>query len=242
MTLDQQIALGASLSASLTAIATFMTVLEMKRQREASYRPDLKLARSTFVGIAPDAPNKLPSKWQKKPDDPPIEWLEVPIHNLGLRAARDVTLYWSCDIERIVRDVNDFATRAEADFRFQYDSPLLTVHSKKYSNHASHWKNQQSASIDYILPAAPDVESTIIRLPFAYAQLLSAYCFFGTQSPNNMSFDIPPLMLTIEYLDAVSEKHSLVVDVAIHITAISAGTIMFGYIESTPAKIKTLVI
>ena len=60
MTVDQLVALGASIGACLSAIAAFLMIRQIARQREASYRPELALSR-TAIRSTRDNEKALPT-------------------------------------------------------------------------------------------------------------------------------------------------------------------------------------
>jgi hypothetical protein len=89
MTIDQVVALLASIGACLSAVATFLTVRQIAKQREASYRPELALSRILFEGSrGPIAEGAIPSFWTKKPEydesQKELQRLTVPLQNVGL--------------------------------------------------------------------------------------------------------------------------------------------------------------
>jgi hypothetical protein len=59
MTNDQIVALLASIGACLSAVATFLTVRQIAKQRVASYRPELALSQSIFEGSTDPAAGLL---------------------------------------------------------------------------------------------------------------------------------------------------------------------------------------
>ena len=99
MTIDQVIALAASVGACLAAVATFLTVLEMVKQRASSYRPELIIAKVTFDATAnADRDKDVPRNWRRTlaknnwapSSHYPWERFALPLVNIGLGAAKAV--------------------------------------------------------------------------------------------------------------------------------------------------------
>ena len=63
MTIDQIIALVSSIGACLAALAALLAVLEMKRQRAATYHPELVLSQKVFEGAGSVKENRIPLSW-----------------------------------------------------------------------------------------------------------------------------------------------------------------------------------
>ena len=78
----------------------------MAKQREASYRAELAFPTTHFTGY-PTGARKLPVLWKVWPRvkiSGGSDELKIPLHNVGLGAARDVSLtWWSFPIEPTVR-------------------------------------------------------------------------------------------------------------------------------------------
>jgi len=211
MTLDQFIALAASVAACASALATFMTIRQMAKQREASYRPELVFAFTPFEGLA-SAKGRLPENWEsgarEEKEASHRQRLKIPLHNVGLGAARSVKLTWSFPIERATQEANERAQRALIPAYFTYDDGALSLKSETLGTGTSFWSNQRSVSLDFVLPASVEAEPLTLSLPLAYIELCSALLYFAMNTQGDPNFpDFPALQATLEFLDIGGTKH-----------------------------------
>lgn len=239
MTIDQIIALSASLGAFLAAIATFLTVRQMIHQREASYRPELVISRTLFEGSQdPITKGLLPTHWVPKPDTAgesersPL--FSMPIVNVGLGAAKSLSIKWSFSIEEIIAQVNELAQRTLTPAHFELKNGVMSMKSESLGSSTSIWKNQQRASLDYVLPASVQKNSSFLTLPLAFIQLSSAYLFLAARDKDKKyTHKIPTLRANMEYFDIGGKHYSVNFDISLRIILFSGdGTFINGYLES----------
>jgi len=239
MTIDQIIALSASIGACLSAIATFLTVRQMIKQREESYRPELVLSRTFFEGLKdPISQDPIPTHWVSKPDangggqTSPI--FSLPLRNVGLGAAKAISVQWSFPIEETVNQANHLAQRTLTPAYFTLKNGILSIKSDSIGTSASLWVNQQHDSLDYVLPAAVQKEPAHLKLPHAFIQLSSALLFlFGKEKDRKLFPEIPVLKARLEYLDISNKTHTTVFDIKLEVIVFGGGgTFIDGYLES----------
>lgn len=109
MTPDQQIALISSLATVVAAVAalaaavgTFMSVRQIKRQTESSYRPQLSIEQSTIHAMSESEAAPLPLIWKMisgNPNDNHYNNLQnynysLNIVNIGLATASNLNIIW----------------------------------------------------------------------------------------------------------------------------------------------------
>jgi len=162
MTTDQIIALAASIGSCLAAVATFMTVLQIAKQRRAAYRPELvPLAISFRASIEPGDKTILPDYWVRVSDafsdeksEADTTWMAftIPLMNIGLGAAKNIRASWSFAIEEFAHELNELAHGATIPTRFDYEPGSLSMQSPVLGPHYSAWSNQQKQTVDYVLP------------------------------------------------------------------------------------------
>lgn len=240
MTIDQSIALFASIGACLSALATFLTVRQIAMQREASYRPELSFSRILFeAGPNPLRGGALPEKWvNKKSGSEPamlLEDLSVPLRNVGLGTAKEVAISWSFPIDETIERVNQSAQRTLTPAYFSNDEWGVSIKSESLGNGTSMWRNQKKVSVDYVLPASIEKEPVDVKLPHAYVQLCSAELYFSQKDKDvNGSYNLPPLTANIEYIDIGNRKHCAIFEFKLNIVMIvGSGEAFNGYIDCT---------
>jgi hypothetical protein len=222
--------------ACLSAVATFWTVWQIAKQREASYRPELVLSSVDFAAVSDDV-GPLPTRWlvaDIKHGPPSAQKsVSIPLRNVGLAAAKGIVIIWSFPVEQMVNYLNDAAQRTLTPAYFSIDEWGVSVKSEALGNMMSMWKNQQRTSLDFILPASVENEATTLSLPHAYIHISSAMLFFAANDPKSEDpLLIPPLTASIEYLDIGNRKHRSLFKLDVHVSVISMnGSSFEGCIE-----------
>ncbi|TYC60721.1 hypothetical protein ETQ85_04805 [Zoogloea oleivorans] len=239
MTIDQIIALSASVGAFMSAIATFLTVRQMSHQRQASYLPELVLSRTIFKGTAnPIAAGPIPSHWipkarnESKTEVMPL--FSLPLTNVGLGAAKDISVSWSFPIEKIVRQVNDLAQKTLTPLYFELEDGAVSIKSESLGGGTSFWKNQQKEMIDYVLPAAVQNEPVQLKIPHAFVLMVSALFFVSSKDAGkNSALDIPSLVVHLSFRDIGNKAHTAAFEISLQVIAYGGdGSFLHGYLES----------
>lgn len=238
MTPDQWIALGASAGACLSAFATFLTVRQIAKQREASYRPELAISQVHFeAGPDPIRAGALPTKWiardWKEMEKPPtFDDLSLPLRNIGLGSARAVRLHWEFDLAATVKTANELAQRTLTPAYFSIDDWGVSIKSEALGNGSSLWKNQRDVPIDFVLPASIDKEPVPVKLPHAYVQLAAALVYLRAKEKEEHSFELPSLSAAFTFSDIGGIRHDAVFDVKVQLVSLfGGGEGMTGYVE-----------
>lgn len=239
MTTDQIVALIASIGTCLSAIATFLTVRQIAKQREATYHPELAFSRIYFeAGLDPLSVGALPRKWiNRKTDDvqAPLTDLLIPFRNVGLGTAKDIRVAWSFEIEKTIKYVNELAQRTLTPAYFNLKNGAMTIKSEGLGDGTSMWSNQQKITLDFVLPASVDKEPTNVSLPHAFIELCSAIVYLDAK---NQKFtgnpDCPLLTASIDFVDIGDQAHHVVFDFRLNFVAIVGnGKGFFGFLDIT---------
>lgn len=243
MTADQIIAVSASVGACMSALATFLTVLQIARQRESSYRPELAISRTFFSSTTdPLAEGLIPGVWtehevQQAEEASTVRRTQfaVPLRNIGLGTAKTVDVSWAFDIGELTKRVNDLAQLSSTPAQLSYESGTLHLKSENVGTFTSMWCNQKHSSMDYVMSAAVDNKPGRLVLPHAYIQLVSALVFFTATEKNHGTFpEIPRLTLQLDYRDIGDQKHRATFAVQCELEAVSSnGQIIRGVVEFT---------
>lgn len=224
MTTDQVIALSASVAAALSAFATFLTVREMKQQRQLVHRPDLvvlpvalKATVEASDGVAveravPAVPEGLPIHWEGKSGRDLVSsgpFIAAAISNIGVGGAKGIEATWSAPIESFSADINAMAQRALTPAFYEYRSERLTFKSESLGGMTMMWGNTKTQHLDFVLPASTQGSSVALSIPFAFLHLISAYIHVFTRldKDSRPQFSIPPLSLTLAFTDIASVEH-----------------------------------
>lgn len=234
MTNNEIIALLASLGACFSAVATFLTVRQIAKQREASYRPELLFSR-IFVECTKDS-SPIPTHWTTKGEDEKTNiqsrFFSLPLRNIGLGTAKNVSVSWSFPFESVIKQINETAQKTLSAAYFTFDKDSLSIDSENLGKSTSMWINQKQVTLDYVLPAAITHEPVMLNLPHAYIQIVSSLLYFSAKDKKPFP-EIPPLIAKVEFYDIGEAKHSSTFNIQFQVSAIgSAGEFICASIES----------
>ncbi len=225
VTVDQAIALISSLGACGAAIATFLTVRQIAKQREDAYRPELVLSRTIFkASKSPLLAGALPTHWLRMVDE--IERPELrfglPLSNIGFGTAKNVIATWRFPIEDAVSDMNKLLRRTHVSGRVVLTGGGLSVEGENIGKTFSMWRNQNVQNIDYVLPAAERSDPQVLALPHAYILAVSTIAFLAwavRDQPGaaNPFLELPLLTVALDYYDVADRQHRSVYEISFNI-------------------------
>jgi hypothetical protein len=242
MSADQIISLTASIGACLAAIATFLTVWQIAKQRRASYRPELVLGSGDFEAKANMHHSGLPNDWRHpEPELVGVTTVSIapnvfrlPLANIGLGAARNISISWEFAIEDAVANVSKFAKEAGFDEFLTFEHGALKMKSPAVG---SVWINQKDETIDYVLPASIPGAVVALGLPNAYMLFVSAAVSLNySRKTKNLDWKLellepPPLSVALSFEDIAGEKHAASFDLYVDIRGTNKYEFA-GYVES----------
>jgi hypothetical protein len=240
MTIDQVIALSASIGAFMSAIAAFLAVNQNTKHREASYKPELAITRTTFTASKnPISKSSFADFWVEDNSESDKEnvylllSLSIPLRNVGLGAAKEVNLNWSFAIEQLVSDINEKAQKSLMPAYFKYEDEVLALKSDQLDAATSMWGNQKQVVVDYVLPASTDLEGVRVNVPHAYMELVSALIYFSTKEEGRSFSDMPVLEAQLDFYDIGGVKHTASFSIELILIAIHGdGEGFHGYLQS----------
>ncbi|MDP1978288.1 hypothetical protein [Undibacterium sp.] len=220
-----------------------MTVRQIANQRNAMYRPELAFSQIYFDARCDVAKDKsFPCKWvpkdskevTKKNFDPGFK---IPMENVGLGAAKSVSISWSFPLEKTVDEVNALCKKLNASEAFVFKDGKL-VKSVGEARHISYWENQRNLHFDYVLPVSTQRSAIMVQVPDTFIQLYSAFVFLETQrNADEWNYKAPPLVANVEYLDIGNMKHKAVFDFQFEVISIEKGGKVFdGYFDCHKRK------
>ncbi|MDD5300044.1 MAG: hypothetical protein PHD65_06075 [Gallionella sp.] len=241
MTIEQLITLLAGIGTVVSAGVAFWAVLQMKKQRELSYLPDLVISRMFFDGCrCQDAESYFANGWTPSPflkiegDEEFVFYL--PLRNVGLGTAKNISVAWSFPIEEIVCKLNDLGQKNLPLTHFSFDDGKITIQSESLGNQGlNSWFNQQKSSLEYLLPVTVKSEPVKLEFPILFTQLCSYLFFFHEKNndPNSMQ-NFPVIRAHFEYYDIGGELHKTDFDINVLLRhAEGDGRIVSGELEAT---------
>lgn len=235
-----------------TAIGIFIsvfTLLEMKSQRETSYKPKLFVDGSSFVVKSLEIEDiKFPIYWVKKNNDSIIKTIASPsfkldCYNIGFGTAKNVTLTYSYNLKEFMSFVKKKIDKTGKREKGKHCGWSTTYN--KYNNlfppecAAYYLENEPpfeycydynvnyNRYISYILPVNIDKKAFSISIPEAFLSLLNIYVYENKRKSlyylDNDS--IPKINIKLKYYDISNN----LIEETITITTIINGISDSGY-------------
>ncbi len=224
LTIDQGIALVAGVATLSTALATFLTVREISRQRRASYRPDLISAHQYAYALGPLEGNALSYSWVKTFDDRGSSSVTVPqaggqysitLFNVGSGAAKDIETEWKLDLASWVARINALAQRSATSLVLNMDlaTNILQIAGSGYPHTTHLVGNQLKHRWGHLLPASLDKNGIELLVPSAFLTLVALQVALGSRIPEGSETDdewriVPHADLLLRYIDVGGTRHT----------------------------------
>ncbi len=230
--MDEIIAIGGLSITFITALVTFLTVNEMKKQRQNMYLPDLFIG-DGFVDVYAYGTNETyegfmfshmnnsekKNKYIENPDER-SPWIRASIINIGFGAAKYVEYKWAFDFEKcytMLTSVNN------GDFRIEYDAnefndidlQMLSIKKNDHYGIISVKDALQETETDFVSPSSSTETIYEISIPTSYTNfvmyyLLMKYNMFsgaGETFIHDELNEFPLLYLNINYKDLGNKVH-----------------------------------
>ena len=206
MSIDQFISLAASIAACLTAIASFIAIIQNSKQRRESYKPQLVIKNILFEATSNGVANHIPDKWESKEFTSQKNFFSLPLVNIGLGTARQIQAEWFFDFDSYIQKINKSAQKAFIPAYLEYKKEQEQLHIKiqQKTSSLNRWNIQKKQQIDFVLPISLTVKETDLRIPHAIIDVIStdSFLFMDKNDEKNYSpSEIPTIELQLSYLD-----------------------------------------
>ncbi len=218
----------------LTAMAALLTILEMRRQRVISYKPQLTLAppRLHFERSSA-APGFLPVACRRDDVSPDTSRPGHPLVdcvNVGLGGARDLVATWSFDPQALVAAASPFLSSTA--YTVSLDSAGFVVNfEENHELQSTHFLHAQSHAETRLLLPLQSSQSYCsmfsIAIPPVYLDViaLAVHALALTRSPDQTDWpEFPPLRLSIAYKDIGGDRHEARFDFSFEFFTLSCTT------------------
>jgi hypothetical protein len=215
MSIDQIISLTASVGACLAAVATFLTVWQIAKQRRATYSPEIIVMRANVLSTGdlknPDLKSLLNWKRSDDEEDTRTDFMgrNYPLFlvNIGMGSATNVLATWDFPLEAFVAYVRELENAHGYPLDIEYSNG--TVRVSRQQDIASFWNSQRVKHFDYILATSVKSEPTEISLPHSYILAVSICADVFVRNYDESGPKVPPLKLSLKFYDIAGKKHRM---------------------------------
>lgn len=230
MSIDQWIAMISSIAGCLAAVAAFLAIRQYAKQREATYRPDIVVIRTPFkysVEVEDAKDVLLLAEFRNVDDKGHIRsgggWFRIPVRNVGLGAAKRVSVTWSYPFESSVAEANVLSMQVLGEELFSYKDGKLEVVAGASRGLASLWKNQRQRTYDCMHPSTDSSDQVYLTTPSSITMVVAALIrLTALCNDRPTSFEYSGIEIEFEYHDIGGKKHSVVVPLSIDLNSISS--------------------
>ena len=210
MKIIEWISLASSLGTLSAALVALFTLLELFRQRKASYKPDLCILQRYFDLKGGECGQKnIALDWSVCHEFTKGDLSAPSIHlvNIGFGAAKKVEAKWVFDYENLMKDVNHLAQKHHQGFYIEKENSFLKLKSE--NNGFYHVNAEMNIrEYEYLLPLSHDSGREIV-LPPSYTMLLSMYLsLWAKEHFSFQEIEVPTIKLELNYQDIGKGKHA----------------------------------
>lgn len=195
----------------VTAAAALLAILEMKKQRESSYKPELVLLPPRYLRVEGSAgfPPFVFGTDEEHPEllrEPLLNPVLAECINVGAGAARDLRATWEFDYQQAIAKLSPLLEHHGLRIRFDHGSRRIEYEVNGELRIASFTTPQLSVSAPYLLPAGALESIFSIRLPSDFLLFFGlGLCCIPGQPMDGVSgvsvLSLPALRLRISYVD-----------------------------------------
>jgi hypothetical protein len=234
-TIEQLTSFIVGLATFATAIATFLTVREMTRQRKAAYRPDVVAARQ--FAFAYSSEGTYDFAWTK--DSPASanggvrpcvgRQYALTLFNVGIGAAKQIEAIWSFDLESWIKALNDLAQRSFTPILIVNDrvDGTVRISGPGYPTHIQMVANQLKQEWGHLLPASIDRLGVDGIVPACFLSLAALQISMSSKLAGEGGIEvnqwptIPTAKLSLKYFDVGAELHEKVLQLSLSLLSVS---------------------
>ena len=223
-------------------MATFCTLREMKKQRAATYQPELVVSVKIFQGSAKPKVIRVSKSWMQSKDegqiikesDMPEIFDRVPLCNIGLGAAKEIRALWSFPTNELVELINKKAQQTLTPLHVTFEKEVMLIKSDNLIDECVFTKNESSKVIDYVLPVSVQLDPLNLKLPISYIDLTSLLIYLICKEGNDLRdfSKIPDIKLQLEYRDIANARYKSTLSLKFQLVAIAGnGESFTAYLE-----------
>jgi len=233
MTVDQYIALFASVGSCLAAIATLLTVHQMAKQRAASYRPELVISP---VSLEAEHSNESANIFWKsrKPhyfdvsprasasENEGTSIIGVSLCNIGLGAAKNIKINWQLPLNDVAEYIKKITKETDIKTKVtSINNKIMEIRTEDaiFNYHQSN----EIYTFDYLLPISGTINGILLYLPDDYSRIIDTIieCYIP-QEQNDLNyyggFNIPPLAAALEWGDIAGQTYRSSVNISANVS------------------------
>lgn len=193
-----------------TIILQVESIREIKKQREASYRPELYLGPKNVWVYFKETNHSDFILSENKHSDKATNFsdFKLDIYNLGMGAAKAIDFEWDFDRKKILKMFVSVDQRGYCQIEDRDSSVELKIPSLRFNTTIMMGGLRNTFDTNFILPSNLDLSPTELNTPHLYDLLYVVYncCLIYNSDLEIQIGDFPPLVLKVNYLDVENNK------------------------------------
>lgn len=224
LTIDQTIALVSGIATLATAVATFLTIKEIAKQRKASYKPEIIPANQYAYAYGHKVSKLSKFGWAKERISsggmgdlsiPASAMYSIALFNVGLGSATRIEAKWNLDLSSMIAEINTLAHRSFTSVAVEesLEKGTVQIGGPDYLSSTHMVRNQLKHDWGHLLPASLDRNGIELPVPSAYLELASLKVALGLKlgidAPNNGTWaELPTPSVELSYHDLGGDRHT----------------------------------
>ncbi|AWX46181.1 hypothetical protein HME9304_03213 [Flagellimonas maritima] len=218
-TINIIIAIISALATVVAAIIYYLTLEELKKQRENTARPHLFIDKTYFnVQGVRKGDYLIPIKWTtEKMTSVILEFTnEINIakfflkcYNIGFGTATNVSVEFYYDIDLFISKISELEKEVKESDRIKIEKNNVLISFSTENEEMPPRKfgltieNNLKHYVTYVLPVNIKNEPVNLRLPSHYLELLNVYVFYfmSIENKEDLDYSVPEITTKINYSD-----------------------------------------
>jgi len=218
-----------SVGGLVTAVTALLTIVEMRRQRESSYKPEIvvippELRFEPSTGFPP-----LLCRRKDTPSSEPLSGVAASVDcvNVGAGAARDILASWEFDHQLAAADLSPFLSNRGFSVWLDNNNTRIDFEENGQTRTTSFTDLHATTGVPFLLPAQSPETIFRVPLPPDYLLLMRMGIYSVPGHPSNdgpqVSLPRPPLLtLYLAYTDVGGARRRRVFKLQFHFTSYSS--------------------
>lgn len=223
--IDNYINVLAGFGACASAIAALFTIRQVKKQREASYQPDIYFG---FIGLKKLTIKNLSGVESKElcfqlaKDNRTIETHSIlhSIENIGLGTAKDIKIIWDFNFKKAFSAISKAQEYGNSKIRVEMERGNTLVIRAQSNTMFYVWSDKEALTtqFDFVLPRRDEKFAKSPSIPIEIIQYFAAYCLIrhNLLLSDEKYADLfheefeafPPLTAHVSYNDIGNKTHT----------------------------------
>lgn len=195
------------------------TLKELQRQREVSHKPQLIITDQRFIIPSSERKTFGTNDWVANADsgsdgkEIQIDEFSLELFNIGKGAARSVQIKWQCNLEGLVKEINDIAQRKMIGLHISLNEKFLHINASNGLNRSYDLRDVLNPKHNFVLPSSIDANPQNVCFPNSYRGLVGMFLYvqfydsLKVDEIKDTSLELPEFKCEISFQDIAGKSY-----------------------------------